>query len=210
MRAVALLGLLGACAGDKAADTGTACVGGPAIATDIDETLTLSDGEYLGQLADPTYDPAERPDASTLMQRYHERGWRVFYVTARGDELVLNDGRGAQEATEDWLDDHGFPRAPDSVFLYPGTFVSGDDTVVYKAGVLADLGAAGWELGWAYGNAETDTQAWQQHGVPDDHIFLVGTLAGTMGVVGIEDEDAYTQHLADQDGSIETVSACPD
>jgi phosphatidate phosphatase PAH1 len=208
MRAVALLGLASACAADKSSDTGTACVGGPAIVTDIDETLTLSDGEYLGQLADPTYDPVERTDASTLMQRYNERGWRVFYVTARGDELVLNDGRSAQQATEDWLDDHNFPREADSVFLFEGTFVSGDDTVVYKAGVLEGLGSDGWEVGWAYGNAETDTLAWQQHGVPDDHIFLVGILAGTMGVVGIEDEDAYTQHLIDQDGDIATVSGC--
>jgi phosphatidate phosphatase PAH1 len=206
MRRPAGLLLLAACA--EGADSGSPCAGGPAIATDIDETLTLSDGEYLGQLADPSYDPAERPDAATLMGRYAERGWRVFYVTARGDDLVLNDGRGAQQATEDWLDDHGFPREPDSVFLYDGTFVSGDDAVAYKAGVLAALGEAGWDFGWAYGNAETDTLAWQQHGVPDDHIFLVGALAGTMGVVGIEDADAYTAHLAAQDPFIEEVAGC--
>src|SRR4051812_10555050 len=39
-----------------------------AVVTDIDETLTTDDNEFLYQIADPSYDPAMRPDADTLMQ----------------------------------------------------------------------------------------------------------------------------------------------
>ena len=56
---------------------------------------------------------------------------------------------------------------------------------------------------WAYGNAETDTLAWQEGGVADDHIFLVGERAGTMGVVGLTDDEAYTTHMAGQMAAVQ-------
>ncbi len=54
------------------------------LVTDIDETLTTLDSEFLAQLADPTYVPEMRPDANTLMQGYYALGYRILYVTARG------------------------------------------------------------------------------------------------------------------------------
>lgn len=167
-----------------------------AIVTDIDETLTTDDAEWIHQILDSDYDPAMRPDADTLMNGYFERGYRVFYVTARGEDLGLLDGTGARAATEGWLDAHGFPYRSEDVFLADGVGATGDDAVTYKHGVLTALAAAGSTVRWAYGNAETDIQAYQDAGLADDQIYLVGDLAGTLGVEPIPTADAYSAHAA--------------
>ena len=186
--------------GTSPTDTGDGCpsVGEDtraAIVTDIDETLTTSDGEWLTQIVDPFHDPAMRPDANTVMQGYLALGYRVFYLTARGRGLRLLDGTPAQDATEDWLDAHGFPYTSDGVFLADGLGAFGNSAADYKIDILADLQADGFEFAYAYGNADTDIEAFQAVGIPDTNIFLVGKLAGQMGVVGLTDQEAYTDHL---------------
>ena len=186
-----LLTLLSAC------QAGYPCVPGAAVVTDIDETLTTGDEEWLAQLLDPGHDPQQRPDAAALMRGYDELQYTVYYVTARGEATELADGRTAREATRDWLDAHGFPIADGRLFLAPGNGAIDDAAVEYKAGLIEELELADWTVHWAYGNAETDVEAYQQAGIPDDLIFLVGELAGEMGVVGIPDEDAFVQHALD-------------
>jgi phosphatidate phosphatase PAH1 len=169
-----------------------------AVVTDIDETLTTTNAEWLAQFQDPTHDPEERPDASTLMQRYAELGYRVYYVTARAEELELPDGRSARAATEDWLEAHGFPVEEGCLYLADEVSLGGDETVEYKAAVMEALQAEGWGFEYAYGNADTDIAAFREAGIPDDRIFHVGWTAGEIaGVVPIPDDDAYTSHLAD-------------
>lgn len=202
-----LLALCAACDGggdgteDTAVEEDLGCADpsetGLAIATDIDETLTTDDLEWIHQIADPDHDPEMRPDANTLMQGWYNRGYRVVYITARGEDLSLVDGTSSRDATDAWLDAHSFPFSDGDVYLADGLGAFGDDAVDYKAGVLADLAADGLSVRYAYGNADTDIEAFQAAGIADDHIFLVGALAGTMGVEGIPDEDAYTAHIAD-------------
>lgn len=193
--------LIAACGADSdKTDTGNtnplpACA--HIVVTDIDETLTTSDGEYLAQLSDPTHDPALRPQAVELLKAYADKGYTIFYITARGQDVTLNDGRTVPEASEEWLIAHGFPYAEGQLYLAPGIGVQGDDAVAYKAAVVNDLTAAGWSADWGYGNATSDIEAFQQGGIADDHLFLVGELAGTMGVNPIPDEEAYAQHIAD-------------
>lgn len=181
--------------------TTTACVPAnsqtrTAIVTDIDETLTTSDSEFLKQIALPSYDPEMRPDANTLMNTYHDLGYRIFYVTARGDDLFLLDGTSATDATTNWLSDHNFPFDPADVFLADGIGAFSDSAAEFKIGILEQLQSYGFEMVYAYGNADTDIDAFKAVGIPDDHIFLVGKLAGQMGVEPIIDADAYTNHLA--------------
>jgi len=178
-------------------ETGYPCVPEAAVVTDIDETLTTADEEWLTQLIDASHDPEMRPDASELMRGYDELEYTVYYVTARGESIELSDGRTAREATQDWLEDHGFPVAEGRLFLAYGAGALGDAAVEYKAGVIEELELAGWTVFWAYGNSETDIEAFQQAGIPDDRIFLVGEHAGEMGVVGIPDEDAFVNHALD-------------
>ena len=165
------------------------CVPMQAVFTDIDETLTTADQEWIDQLLDASHDPAMRPDAEGVMGAYADLGYGVFYVTARGDGATLDDGRTAREATLDWLEDHGFPVSDDRVFLAEGP--------------AADQG---WEAAWAYGNAETDIEAFIEAGIAADRTFLVGELAGTMGVQPLPDEEAYTEHLADHLPTVEEAS----
>jgi len=167
------------------------------VVTDIDETLTTSDLEWLFELMDEDHDPAMRPDANTLMTWYADNGYRVFYVTARGQDLQLPDLTPARDATEAWLVEHGFPYEEGSLYLAEGTYVTGDDAVEYKAGVINDLVAEGWTMAYAYGNADTDIEAFLEAGIPNDRIYLVGELAGTMDVEPLPDDEAYTQHMAD-------------
>ncbi len=168
------------------------CVGGPAVVTDIDETLTALDAELIQQLQDAAYVPAMRPDADVLFRGLADRGYRVFYLTARGEDITLDDGRTMREATHDWLVAHDFPVEDGSLFLADGIGAYGEGAVALKAGVLADLQADAWDFAWGFGNAESDIEAFQQAGLPDERVFLVGELAGTMGVQAIPDEEAYS------------------
>ncbi len=189
-----LISLLG-CVPDDPTPSSVACRAVDAIVTDIDETLTTSDSEYLQQLIDPTHDPAMRPDADALMQGYADRGYAIVYITARGEDAVLGDGRDAREATADWLLEHGFPLEPAHLFLADGLGTAGDGAIAYKSGAMQDLTAEGLSFAWGYGNAETDIEGFRLGGLDDAHLFLVGELAGTMGVQPLPDEEAYTAHL---------------
>jgi hypothetical protein len=181
------------------------CVPQAAVYTDIDETLTTDDHEWLEQLLDASYDPAMRPDADVLMTGYADLGYGVWYITARGEDVDLDDGRTAREATLDWLVLHGFPATDERLFLAPGVGASGDAAVAYKAGVIAARSADGWTASWAYGNAESDIDAFLQAGMPEDRVFLVGELAGTLGVRPVPDEEAFEQHVADHLPTVEAA-----
>lgn len=194
---------LAACTGSDASDSAAVCISYHAVVTDIDETLTTSDEEWLQQMTDSTHDPEMRPDANTLLNAYAEQGYGVFYVTARGDGFTLSDGRTAFEGTRDWLVAHDFPVDESRITLSEGFGVAGDDAAAYKAEVLADEQALGWSFDWAYGNADSDIAAFKEGGIPSSNIFLVGELAGTLEVEPILDEDAYTNHLATQLDAIE-------
>lgn len=175
-------------------DTGP-CASTRSVVTDIDETLTTLDAEWFKQISNPSHDPAMRPDADTLMNAYADLGYDVIYVTARGEDSTLSDGTPARDATADWLVAHGFPYEEGALFLAPGIGAVGDSAVEYKTGVLLDLQADGRVFDYAYGNATSDIEAFQAAGIPDDVIFLVGELAGEMGVKPIPDEEAYTAHI---------------
>jgi phosphatidate phosphatase PAH1 len=207
-----LLTAVAACtpADDPAGDTDTdvAATSCHLVVTDIDETLTTADSEWILQLGDASHDPAMRPDADTLMQSYADKGFGVVYVTARGEDLTLSDGSSARDATVGWLEDHGFPVDEADVYLADGAGALGDAAVGYKAGVIQGLLDRGDVVDWAYGNAESDIEAYQQEAIPDDHVFLVGKLAGQMGVEPVPDADAYTSHEASQLPLVAEVDAC--
>ena len=197
MRSLSLLLFAAACGG-SGADSGAAddnlCR--YAIVTDIDETLTTSDDEWIAQLVDAAHAAARRPSADALMNAYADLGYGIFYVTARGEDTTLGDGRTAREATADWLEDHGFPYDAERLFLAEGIAAVGDDAVAYKSQVMLDHIEEGWTFDYGYGNAETDIEGFQLGGLADDRLFLVGELAGTMGVNPIPDDEAYETHLS--------------
>ncbi len=178
-----------ACGGDTA--SGPGCVT-HAVATDIDETLTTSDNQWFAQLQDGTFEPEMRPEANTLLQDYADLGYAVIYVTARGQDITLTDGRTATDATQQWLDSNDFPTG--DLFLAEGAGALGPTAVEYKSDVLSTLQDDGWQLDYGYGNAESDIDAFLAVGIAS--IFHVGRLVGTLEVPGIPDEEAYATHRA--------------
>jgi hypothetical protein len=183
---------------DSDSDTGTEeCTYSMAVVTDIDATLTTSDLEWVYQIALPTYDAEMRPDANVLVQDYAALGYEVFYITARGEGLSLLDGTSARDATGQWLTDHGFPFEDENLFLSDGFGTWGSSAASYKIGILEGLEALGWRFIYAYGNADTDIEAFLGIDMAPENVFLVGDLAGTLGVSPVTDDDAYTQHIID-------------
>jgi hypothetical protein len=188
-----------AAAGDGASALPPCRPEGPAVVTDIDETLTVSDEEFVRQLTDGTYEPLARPGGPELFTAYAERGYVVVYVTARSEEMVLaGTGESARDATERWLETLGFPMARARVALAPtNAEVAGAPAQAYKTGVLRDLQAEGFAFTCAYGNALSDIQAYADAGIPKDSTFIIGPHAGTENTIGIEG-DGFAQHAAER------------
>lgn len=187
-------------------DTGVDSSGGvcsaefPAIVTDIDATLTTSDAEFLMQLGDGNYDPAEREGAAELINAYADLGYRVLYLTARTETLMaVNTGESARELTERWLLEHEFPVDPKSTMLVLSpNLVLGESARVFKAETLAEQQAAGWRFDYAYGNAGSDIDAYADAGIALDLTFIIGPEAGNGGTVAVEGEgwvEHATAHL---------------
>ncbi|MFO0631821.1 MAG: HAD family acid phosphatase [Nannocystaceae bacterium] len=169
----------------------------PAVVTDIDETLTLSDAEFLLQLADGNYDPVERDGASEMINGYADRGYRVLYLTSRAETLMTAvTNETAREATERWLMEHEFPLDPDKtmVILSPN-LVLGDSAQAYKADALMMLQAEGWQFEYAYGNATSDIGAYAEAGIALDHTFIIGPHAGEGGTMAVAG-DGWVDHAS--------------
>lgn len=167
-----------------------------AVVTDIDETLTTSDSELFKQMIFPAYDPLERADGSELMSAYAARGYRVVYITGRPDEFWLGDGRSERQGTTDWLAAHGFPLRQDlsHAFLSPDV-VTALYPRGYKGEAVKALQAQGYAVDYAYGNAQTDFEAYADAGVAKSRTFSIGKLAGFGGTQPISGE-GYTAHMA--------------
>ena len=169
----------------------------PAVVTDLDGTMTLSDAEFVTQVVDATYVPVPQPDAAALITGLYDRGYLVLYLTARPETLALSDGTSARDATAKWLKDEGFPMDTKrtALVLAPDAVATGDPPVAYKLGALQQYQAQGWEFDNAYGNATTDTSAYLQAGIPAEDIYIIGDNTGDQGTTPVTG-DGWTDHLA--------------
>lgn len=156
------------------------------IVTDIDGTLTFDDNELLKQLMeDPDYVPKENQSASQMLNRWAEKGYRVVYLSARPHNL-----RGV---SREWLHRVGAPFGP---VRTADSFVYGESAREYKAAFLQlVLAEFGWQIIAAYGNADSDIEAYEDAGIPKQVTFIVGERAGESGTVAIGNND-YTEHLS--------------
>ena len=179
------------------------------LVTDIDETLTTLDAEFVQQILDPSCDPAMRAGGPALLQGYAERGFVIHYVSARAATWVVGEDISCQQATVDWLELHGYPWGEGRAWLdLPPDVVTGDDTVAFKTAAIEARQAEGYTYVYAYGNATTDIQAYAAAGIALDHTFIIGENAGAEGTVAIEGED-YIQHAAEQMPGVPTVCTFP-
>lgn len=156
------------------------------IVTDIDGTLTTSDNEFLTQIIDNDYWPKQHNGATAMHRTWAAKGYEQLYITARPSAARL--------LTREWLRGDEFP------FGYIATadsFVFGDPAAQYKAKIIRDVFAKGFLIDYAYGNAESDFDAYIEVGIPLDVQFSLleaGAIAyrGSTPIVG----DDYAPHTA--------------
>lgn len=156
------------------------------IVTDIDGTLTLDDAELLTELADLSYVPRQNVAADTLCQTWDTKGYRIFYLTARPNIFRWQ--------TRAWLREQGYPfgtveTAPE--FVFSGT------AAAYKTEFVRDqlIGEQLIEVVAAYGNSDSDLEAYQNAAIPNAQIFSINEAEGNFGTTPISDGD-YTSHVA--------------
>lgn len=160
--------------------------GKKAVVFDIDETLTLSD---LEQILDYTgvEAAAARPAAGQLVQEYMDRGYHPVFVTARSYWYAKGSRRWLRETLN----------LPDFTLR---TTLSNEqglfETAQYKTDVLNEFKAAGMEFIRAYGNADTDAEAFNNAGIPLADTYMIGENAGINGTQAITTE-GYEQHISD-------------
>lgn len=134
--------------------------GTPIVVTDVDGTLTTSENEeFTALLTGET--PQANADAAEVLGTLADKGYRIFYLTARPEFLV--------ERTREFVRDRGFPAGLVHTTLNT-TGATGDAAVAYKSGELAALAARGLVPSWAFGNTITDAEAFFTAGIePADH-----------------------------------------
>jgi hypothetical protein len=162
-------------------------MGEKVVVTDIDGTLTTSDGELLMEIADETYTPAMMGHADLLTQTWAMKGYPVIYLTNRPHVL--------RAESREWLDNLAF--APGPLITSNGT---ASDAAAYKTVWLQRMVQAfGWQIVAAYGNASTDITAYANAAIPKADTFIVGPLAGSDGTQPIDNMDfaAHIQSFVD-------------
>jgi phosphatidate phosphatase PAH1 len=143
------------------------------VVSDIDATLTTSDGELFEQIFAGLVPPAY-PMGAELMAAHAERGHVVMYLTGRPYWL--------SEMTRDWLGAKRFTPGPLRVTDSNADILPTESSVgAFKRAQLAELVAAGFVIDAAYGNATTDISAYLATGIDPARVWIIGSHAGERG-----------------------------
>lgn len=126
------------------------------VVSDVDGTLTESETAQVTALFTGS-SPEAQPSSAEMLQAFHDRGFVVFYITARPDWL--------QRQTHRWLRERGYPPG-----LVRTSFIAigaqGAEAIAYKTLELTEIGdRLGYAPEYAFGNTATDAQAFLDGGV---------------------------------------------
>ena len=173
--------------GDLSETTGYVTVirqGARAVVFDIDETLTISDFEQIGDYTGLSTAQA-RGGAAELVQHYVSQGYHPIFVTGR----TYWYARG----TRQWLAD--YLGVPHFTLRHSKSNRTGIFRVAeYKTAELEGFIDSGVDILRAYGNASTDIEAYQNVGIANEDIYIVGRNAGNDGSQPIS-EGHFWNHL---------------
>lgn len=155
------------------------------VLTDIDGTLTTHDNEFIRQVtSEPSYVPKENTAAASMLRAWAAKGYQVVYLSARPNAL--------RAASRTWLHAMGAPFGP---LRTADAFVYGESARAYKAEFVRMMGDdLGWQIVAAYGNADSDIQAYEDAGIPKEVTFIVGPFAGESGTMAIGNND-FSDHI---------------
>ncbi len=152
------LGLPG-CAHLQAVMVPQAAAGAPGIVVfDIDGTLTPTVAQIF----------SARPGAAAAVLAYAESGHRIVYLTARAPAL--------QGMLRAFLTRNGFPPGD---LVTPKDWAEHDAPATFKAGVLADYRAHGWDIAASYGDSSSDFEAYARAGIPRERVFALRRVGAT-------------------------------
>lgn len=138
------------------------------VVTDIDGTLTSSEWAAVTDIIGLA-PPEAHPGAADVMTTLVARGYSMLYLTARPEWMT--------PVTREWLALRGFPPGVLHTTLSALGAVGGP-AAAYKTTELASLST---ELGlvpaWAFGNKDTDAEAYDNAGVTPAHAYYYGLPA---------------------------------
>jgi len=158
------------------------------VVTDIDGTLTTSDGELVADvMADffepilaGEYVPEAYPGGPELLRAHADHGAILVYLTGRPHSLT--------DTTREWLADLGFPQGILHTTDHTSECMPTDDGVAtYKYRYLRSLKEGGLALDVAYGNARTDIHGYAAAGIPGVSTWIIGSHAGEEGTNPVEE-----------------------
>lgn len=155
------------------------------IITDIDGTLSASDNEFITQLfKNINYVPENNIDAPRLVQTWTGKDYGVVYLTARPNEF--------RWMSRVWLREQGYTFGPMET---AESFVFGETARAYKrAFVELAKNTLKFDVVAAYGNAQSDVDAYEDGGIPKAITFTINEAEGASGTVGIPD-GSFTAHI---------------
>jgi len=164
--------------------------GTPMFLSDIDGTLTTFEFErFIDLLLDTV--PDINDGATEAFQILVDLGYRPMYLTARPEFLA--------KRTDEFIAERGLP--PGIVrTTQSATGALGDAAVEFKSGQLEALAERGLMPAFAFGNTDSDSEAYESAGIDLERRFFV-QFDDPRGGRRIED---YTE-LLEEFGSLESV-----
>lgn len=136
----------------------------PVVVSDVDGTLTSSETAELPALAQGEL-PQAQPDAAAVIRALVKKGYRPIYLTARPEWLTAR--------TKEFLAANGFPAG----IVHTTTGLTGaldDAAAEFKSAELALIAKKQLSIQWAFGNKESDTDAYDAANVQpkNQRVFL--------------------------------------
>lgn len=141
------------------------------VVTDVDGTQTESETAEWATLLGAS-GPDAQPSGAELLHTLVERGFHVFYLTARPEWL--------EPRTRSWLREYGYPEGTVHTTL-GGTGALGGAAETFKTDELSRLDAhLPGSLTIAIGNTDTDVAAYVAAGLPPERIVSYRYDAGAL------------------------------
>jgi len=159
-----------------------------AVVFDIDGTLTPNIPSIR----------TVRPDAAKAVQIYADKGYNIFYISARKRLL--------QGFIPAWLHENEFPCGS---IIVPE---KSEDDAKFKTRILEQLTKVGWKIDYAYGDSTTDFVSYSAVNIPKEHVFALrrdGYIYGEKdcdkGIWEACLKDGWTPHLDYINNTVKSV-----
>jgi len=146
--------------------------------------LSASDQDLRQWLDDPTDAPDVRPGTVETVSGYRSAGYEIAYLTTVPVNMTIGDVP-IDDAIRDWLAQHGFPGGGGTTIM---TWESGDAIVGITNQLLR---FAGQDINVDIGYTDNEDKAYAiiTGGVPAEHMYTIGSGAGTEGSTAIPEDD---------------------